>query len=146
MELFVLIPLVLLMGAIAVVMALKEQPLPAGAAGAFTPMPVRPSSKVVAIHRPARDAAIDMVAAPPISAAELEEPAKENQPMPSKEFTSTDVLLADALTEMIGLKAELYHLRSKLESLNTEVARLTGGPRNTPPAASKKPIPLRKAA
>jgi hypothetical protein len=47
---------------------------------------------------------------------------------------------------MIGLKAELYHLRSKLESLNTEVARLTGGPRNTPPAASKKPIPLRKAA
>jgi hypothetical protein len=145
MELFVLIPLVLLMGAVAVVMALKEQPLPAGAAGAFTPMPVRPSPKVVAIHRPAGDAAID-IAMPPSSAGEIEEPAKENQPMPSKEFTSTDVLLADALTEMIGLKAELYHLRSKLESLNTEVARLTGGPRNTPPAASKKPIPLRKAA
>jgi hypothetical protein len=146
MELIVLIPVVLLMGVVAVVMAVKEQPLPVGASTAFTPIPVRPSSKVVAMHKPAaKDEAIDKIILPGGS-PEIESPAEETDDMTGQQFTSTDVLLADALTEMIGLKAELFHLRSKLESLNTEVARLSGGPPRRPPAASKEPIPLRKAA
>ena len=146
MELFVLIPLILLMGTVAVAMALKEQPLPAGASTAFTPVPVRAHAKVVAIHRPAaKDAALDRIILPGGS-PEVEGLPRDAETASNAAFTSTDVLLADALTEMIGLKAELYHLSSKVETLNSEVARLSGGPSRTPPAASRKPIPLRKAA
>jgi hypothetical protein len=80
------------------------------------------------------------------SLEDVDEDEEEIVPVIDTSFSHTDVLLADALTEMIGLKAELYHLRSKIESLNTEVARLSAGPPRTPPAASKKPIPLRRAA
>jgi hypothetical protein len=142
LELIVLLPVILIMTAAAILLALYEQPLPAGASNAFV---TGASPK-----KPIKERA--MTVSPPIAVVL---PADPRQPSTSKEieiltienqFSQTDVLLADALTEMIGLKAELYHLRSKLDSLNFEVARLSSGPHRNPPAASKRPVQLRKAA
>ncbi len=146
MELIVLIPIIMLMGVVAVLMAVHEQPLPAGASSAFTPIPIQQKRMKADAARKseAKGAAIEKIIQPGGS-PEIHARSEETE-MTTEAFSHTDVLLADALTEMIGLKAELYHLRSKIDNLNTEVARLAGGPPRTPPAASKKPIPLRKAA
>lgn len=147
MELIVLIPIIMLMGTVAVLMALHEQPLPAGASSAFTPMPVQQQrTKAPANRSPeAKGAAIEKIIQP-AGSPEIADRSEETEMTTEASFSHTDVLLADALTEMIGLKAELYHLRSKIDNLNSEVARLAGGPPRTPPAAAKKPIPLRRAA
>lgn len=147
MELIVLIPIIMLMGIVAVLMALHEQPLPAGASSAFTPIPIQQKRlrAAAAQKAEAKGASLEKIIQPGGS-PEIEARPEETEMTTEATFSHTDVLLADALTEMIGLKAELYHLRSKLDNLNSEVARLAGGPPRTPPAASKKPIPLRKAA
>jgi hypothetical protein len=152
MELLIFVPILLVMGAVAVVLALNEQPLPASAASAFAAAPAPAPRKLVSRldPEPPRTPPAKIVVLPggaPLEDDDDDESEAEIVPVTAQtSFSHTDVLLADALTEMIGLKAELYHLRSKIDNLNTEVARLSGGPPRTPPAASKKPIQLRKAA
>jgi hypothetical protein len=147
MELFVLVPMILVLSGVAVLMALKEQPLPATAATAFVAVspPLAATGKPTTALPAPRRADDDSMTMPPSKTAGKALPAEEPDAMEST-FSHTDVLLADALTEMIGLKAELYHLRNKIDNLNREVARLSGGPPRTPPAASKQPVPLRRAA
>jgi hypothetical protein len=148
MELFVLVPMILVLSGVAIVLALKEQPLPATASTAFvavSPPATAPRKATSPLPAPRR-AAGNLTPMPPSKTADEALPAEEPDAMDST-FSHTDVLLADALTEMIGLKAELYHLRNKIDNLNREVARLSGGPpRPTPPAVSKQPVPLRRAA
>ena len=148
MEIFVLLPVILVMTAVAIALALHEQPLPVSAASAFVPA-LKPNKP--GLHRndeTAGEAGPAKILKHADASAEPRQPStsKATETVMDSEFSQTDVLLADALTEMIGLKAELYHLRSKLDSLNFEVARLAGGPHRTPPAASKRPVQLRKAA
>ena len=142
LELFILLAVILIMTAIAILMALHEQPLPVGASSAFRGMPPanRPIDAPSGGGKPITTVVLPAEPRQPSTSKEIESVTNENQ------FSQTDVLLADALTEMIGLKTELYHLRSKLDSLNFEVARLSGGPHRTPPAVSKQPAQLRKAA
>lgn len=143
MELMILIPVFLLMGGVAIALALNEKPVPALSA------PLAGSS-------PARITPISLEAARSLNAAAHETNAgaltshdtaldiDDNDGRPT--LSQTDVLLADALTEMIGLKAEIYRLRSKVDSLNVEVAKLSGPPNPTPPAASRRPVQLRRVA
>jgi len=126
MELIVLIPLMVLLGGIAIYMALNDHPIPASSA-AIVAMPA-------ARTRPAPESGTDAAAGSPVSAGE-------------STLLTADVLLADALTEMIGLKAEMYHLRVRVESLNKQVALLSGdGPRPSAPAAAKRPARLKLVA
>ncbi len=147
MELAVLIPVVLLMSGAAIAMALKERPLPAPASAAFiaAASSVR-SSKPSAGEQGAGKAANFDAAVVDADTAETADDSEGSNKMNSM-FSQTDVLLADALTEMIGLKAEIYRLRGRVDNLNTEVARLSGNHlRPVPPATSKRPVPIRKAA
>jgi hypothetical protein len=127
-EIVFVLTLTLGRGALAVFMALHEKPMPVAASRQLTPPgPV-------------------LIAASPTD-LDLEEPAlpRKAQTRADSSFTQTDVLLADALTEMVSLKAEIYHLRNRVESLSAQVARVGGdppGPR--PPAHLRKPA--RKAA
>ena len=142
MELIILVPVILLMGGVAIYMALNERPLPAFGTSSPSMMlaTMTPAPRMVALSS-GSDLALQNE--PETYDAEAsDEPAS---PRAGSRFTQTDVLLADALTEMIGLKAELFRLRSKVENLNTQVARLAGEA-PTPPAASKRPVLLRKAA
>ena len=148
MELAVLIPFVLVMSGVAVVMALTERQVPVSASAALLAAGKarRPAKS------PLRKADAGMAEDVKITELPDETPSKAaaegSERKMESTFSKTDVLLADALTEMIGLKAELYYLRGKIDSLNAEVARLSGTLlRPVPPNASaKKPVPLRKAA
>ena len=148
MELVVLIPVVLIMSGVALARALKEQPLTATASTAYVaPGPAARAKKTPAMSIAARSAATIETTVLTAKTAQTETNAEGNKTEMDARFSQTDVLLADALTEMIGLKAELYHLRSKIDSLNTEVSRLSGNHlRPLPPGASKKPVPMKKAA
>jgi hypothetical protein len=117
------------LGAVAVFMALHEKPVPVAS---MLRLPVHPGPVLIA-------------AAP--SAFDLEEPAlpRKAQTQPESNFSQTDVLLADTLTEMISLKAEIYHLRNRVETLSAEVARLAGDPPGPKPPAHLRKAP-RKAA
>lgn len=147
MELVVLAPMVLVLSGIAVFTALRGRCVPSlGAASLASTGPVQQKPAAPRLVSPR---AVEVIT--PLSRREAlpagVHPQEEIAPMNEQRFSTTDVLLADALTEMIGLKAELYHLRSRVESLNHEVARLAADPQPpTPPAASRRPIPLRRAA
>ena len=143
MELVVLIPIVLLMTGAAIAMALKE-PLPATASAAFVAAASSArSSKPPAGQQSRGEAEVTVTNAVGAATSGDSEGSNNMNSM----FSQTDVLLADALTEMIGLKAEIYRLRSRVDNLNTEVARLSGTHlRPVPPAASKRPVPIRRAA
>ena len=115
------------MGGIAVYTALSERQLATQAL--WTPrLGTRPASIIEALE------------------PEPEEETKRMQSVTESSFTQTDVLLADALTEMIGLKAELHQLRGRLESLNLEVSRLSGGPTSPKPPVALRPVIQEKAA
>ena len=148
MEPFILIPTIIVMSAVAIVMALSGHSLPPAASSAFLPAPVGPSIKRTPATQSRSTTPKDVVMTlMPAETREADVPIEEINNMTDSNFSQTDVLLADALTEMIGLKTELYFLRSKVDNLNVEVARLAGGgPRRTPPSAAKRPIQLRKAA
>ena len=154
MELMILIPVILLMGAVAIYMAASDHAMPALAAtpvfASATPSErtgnaIRPFVGRKVSHRDnARLMDLSTRETPSFDHQIANLPATKSA---IERFSQTDVLLADALTEMIGLKAEIYRLRNRVESLNQQVAILSGD-NSTPPAspAGKRPLQLKKAA
>jgi hypothetical protein len=117
------------LSAVAVFIALHEKPMPV----ATMPQRLVPQGPVLIATSP--------------SGLDLEEPAlpRKAQTRPEASFTQTDVLLADTLTEMLSLKAEMYHLRNRVESLSAQVARVVGDPPGPKPPAHLRKV-TRKAA
>ena len=124
MEILFILTLTLGLGALAIFTALHEKPLPVSS----MPSGVAPPRPVLIATEPQE--------------SQLDEPAlpRKAQSIADANFSQTDVLLADALTEMIALKAEIYHLRGRVESLNAQVARLSGEPPSPrPPTSLRRP-------
>ena len=92
MELFVLIPIILLMGGVAIAMALNEQPLPVSASTAFTPIPQRPANVVAISRMPATRDAIDKIVLP--GGSPEREAKKEDSEMTDAEAKRRVTLLA----------------------------------------------------
>lgn len=146
MELLV-VPIIVLLGGFAIYLALTEKPVTGS--DFVTYAPAVPSTKVASLRLlpPMAAPSLPPGTTPKALAVKRSDNSeeKDESEMSENQFSPTDVLLADALTEMIGLKAEIYRLRSKVEILNTQVARLSGEPPTTPSVA-KRPVLLKKAA
>jgi hypothetical protein len=124
MELLLIIPLIMFMGGAAVYMALSERPMPMPSRNTWFP-------------------------ASPTAGTSTHPTAPENLPFEGLTINQSDVLLADALTEMLGLKEEITSLRQEIGHLDQEVQRLSSARRARQTAsegAASRPVRARVRA
>ncbi len=117
MEMLLVIPLLMFMGGAAIYMALSERSMPIPQRHTFVP------------RSPTADTSTHPI-------------TSDRGAYDNATISQSDVLLADALTEMLELKEELSGLRTRVGELDTQVHHLTtkeAAPQNKSSTRSRRP-------